>query len=162
MRPTAGHECPSTSKAPWRVRAAELLPGPGVRFQGGKDAFFNAIREALQASKVVAYAQGFSRILAAGQEHDRDLHPGEIAGIWRGGCIIRARFLNCIQEALDDELQLPNLLWPRFREIMGGVQEGWLRVVGEATRLGIPIPALSSALADYDGYRRARLPANLI
>jgi 6-phosphogluconate dehydrogenase len=146
-----------------RVRAAMLLPGPSGRFQGDQGAFVNAIREALYASKLVAYAQGFEQILAAGQEHGWDLHPGEIARIWRGGCIIRARFLNHIQEAFDDEPLLHNLLLaPYFREIMRSAQEGWRRVVGEATRLGLPIPALSSALAYYDGYRRARLPANLI
>ncbi|MGH8069361.1 MAG: NADP-dependent phosphogluconate dehydrogenase [Candidatus Entotheonellia bacterium] len=146
-----------------RVQAARLLPGPIGRFQGEKEAFVNAIREALYASKVVAYAQGFEQMLAAGQEHGWDLHPDEIASIWRGGCIIRARFLDRIKEAFDDEPQLPNLLLaPYFREIMGSAQESWRRVVGEATRLGIPIPALSSALAYYDGYRRARLPANLI
>jgi 6-phosphogluconate dehydrogenase len=102
-------------------------------------------------------------MLAAGQEHGWDLHPGEIGSIWRGGCIIRARFLDRIKEAFDDEPQLQNLLLaPYFREIMGSAQESWRRVVGKATRLGIPIPAFSSALASYDGYRRARLPANLI
>jgi 6-phosphogluconate dehydrogenase len=146
-----------------RVQAARLLPGPSGRVQGDQGAFVNAIREALYASKVVAYAQGFEQMLAAGQEHGWDLHPGEIASIWRGGCIIRARFLNRIQEAFDNEPRLLNLLLaPYVREIMGSAQESWRRVVGEATRLGIPIPALSSALAYYDGYRRARLPANLI
>jgi 6-phosphogluconate dehydrogenase len=146
-----------------RVQAARLLPGPIGRFQGEQDAFVNAIREALYAAKVVAYAQGFEQMLAAGQEHGWDLHPGDIASIWRGGCIIRARFLNRIKEAFDDEPQLPNLLLaPYFREVMGSAQESWRRVVVEATRLGIPIPALSSALAYYDGYRRAHLPANLI
>ena len=146
-----------------RVRAAKLLQGPSGRFQGNKGAFVNAIREALYASKVVAYAQGFEQMLAAGQEYGWDLHPGEIATIWRGGCIIRARFLNRIKDAFDDEPQCRNLLLaPYFREIMGSTQESWRQVVGEATRLGIPIPAFSSALAYYDGYRRERLPANLI
>jgi 6-phosphogluconate dehydrogenase len=146
-----------------RVQAARLLPGPIGRVQGEKGAFVNAIREALYASKVVAYAQGFEQMLAAGQEHGWDLHAGEIASIWRGGCIIRARFLNRIQEAFDHEPQLRNLLLaPYFREIMGSAQEGWRRVIIEATRLGIPVPALSAALTYYDGYRRERLPANLI
>jgi 6-phosphogluconate dehydrogenase len=146
-----------------RRHAAKLLPGPTGRLPGEKAAFINAVREALYASKVVAYAQGFEQMLAAGREQGWDLHPGEIASIWRGGCIIRARFLNRIQEAFDDEPQLHNLLLaPYFREVMGSTQAGWRRVVGEATRLGVPIPAFSSALAYYDGYRRERLPANLI
>lgn len=146
-----------------RLQAAKHLTGPTGRLVGDKDAFIDATREALYASKVVAYAQGFEQMLAAAQEQGWELHPGEIASIWRGGCIIRARFLNRIQEAFDSEPQLRNLLLaPYFREIMGNTQEGWRRVVVEATRLGIPIPAFSAALAYYDGYRRERLPANLI
>lgn len=146
-----------------RVRAAAILPGPGGRFQGEKTAFVSAIRDALYASKVVAYAQGFAQMMAAGQENNWHLHPGEIATIWRGGCIIRARFLNRIKEAFDENAQLENLLLaPYFSAAVQRGQEGWRWVVSEAAKLGLPIPAFSSALAYYDGYRRERLPANLI
>jgi 6-phosphogluconate dehydrogenase len=146
-----------------RVAAAKVLPGPSAMYSGDKAAFVNSIRDALYASKVVAYAQGFDQMLAAGREFGWTLHPGEIATIWRGGCIIRARFLNRIQEAYAADPALPNLLLaPYFTEAVRKGQEGWRKVVAEAAYLGIPIPAFSSSLAYYDGYRRERLPANLI
>jgi 6-phosphogluconate dehydrogenase len=146
-----------------RVAAAEALPGPSTSFEGHRAAFVDAVRDALYCSKIVAYAQGFDQMLAAGKEHGWQLHPGEIATIWRGGCIIRARFLNRIREAYDRKPDLPNLLLdPYFVDAIGRCQEGWRRVVAEAIRLGIPTPAFSSCLAYYDGYRTARLPANLI
>ncbi len=147
-----------------RVAASKILPGPtSVRHGGDRQAFINDIRDALYASKVVAYAQGFEQMLAAAKEHDWTLHPGEIATIWRGGCIIRARFLDRIKDAYDQQPDLANLLLaPYFTEAVKSGQDGWRRVVGEAARLGIPIPAFSSALAYYDGYRREHLPANLI
>ncbi len=127
------------------------------------DKFIDDVRDALYASKVVAYAQGFDQMLAAAKEHGWTLHPGEIATIWRGGCIIRARFLDRIKDAYDQQPDLANLLLaPYFTDAVKNGQDGWRRVVGEAARLGIPIPAFSSALAYYDGYRRERLPANLI
>ena len=147
-----------------RVAASKILPGPAnVKFEGDKSKFIDDIRDALYASKVVAYAQGFDQMLAAAKEHGWTLHPGEIATIWRGGCIIRARFLDRIKDAYDQQPTLANLLLaPYFTDAVKNGQDGWRRVIGEAARLGIPIPAFSSALAYYDGYRRERLPANLI
>ncbi len=146
-----------------RVTASTILPGPKERFAGDKKAFINDVKDALYASKVVAYAQGFDQMMAAAQEHGWTLHPGEIATIWRGGCIIRARFLNRIKEAYDTQPDLANLLLaPYFTDAVAKAQAGWRRVVTEAVRLGVPIPAFSSSLAYYDGYRSARLPANLI
>ena len=147
-----------------RVAASKVLPGPkGGKVEGEKQAFIDAVRDALYASKVVAYAQGFDQMLAAAKEFGWSLHPGEIATIWRGGCIIRARFLDRIKDAYDQQPGLANLLLaPYFTEAVKNGQDGWRRVVSEAARLGIPIPAFSSCLAYYDGYRRATLPANLI
>ena len=146
-----------------RVAAAKVLPGPSGTYSGDKTAFIDSIRDALYASKVVAYAQGFDQMLAAAKEYGWTLHPGEIATIWRGGCIIRARFLNPIKEAYDSDPNLPNLLLaPYFTEIVRNGQDGWRKVVAEAAYLGIPVPAFASSLAYYDGYRRERLPANLI
>ena len=147
-----------------RVAASKVLPGPnGVKITGDKQAFINAVRDALYASKVVAYAQGFDQMLAAAKEYGWTLHLGEIATIWRGGCIIRARFLDRIKDAYDQQPDLANLLLaPYFTEAVKTGQDGWRHVVAEAARLGIPIPAFSSCLAYYDGYRRENLPANLI
>lgn len=146
-----------------RVAASKVLPGPSAKFSGDKTKFIDAIRDALYASKVVAYAQGFDQMLAAATEYGWHLHPGEIATIWRGGCIIRARFLNRIVEAYAAKPDLQNLLMaPYFTDSIAKGQDGWRRVVSEAALVGIPIPAFSSSLAYYDGYRRANLPANLI
>lgn len=146
-----------------RVAASRILPGPTATFSGNRDTFITDIRDALYASKVVAYAQGFDQMLSAAAEYDWHLHPGEISTIWRGGCIIRARFLNRIREAYDAKPDLQNLLLdPYFTEAVKKGQDGWRRVVSEAARLGIPVPAFSSSLSYYDGYRRERLPANLI
>ena len=147
-----------------RVAASKVLPGPtGGKVEGDRQQFIDDVRDALYSSKVVAYAQGFEQILAAGKEFGWTLHPGEIATIWRGGCIIRARFLDRIKEAFDKQPDLVNLLLaPYFTDAVRKGQDGWRRVIGEAARLGIPTPAFSSSLAYYDGYRRERLPANLI
>jgi 6-phosphogluconate dehydrogenase len=146
-----------------RVHASKVLPGPSGTISGGRQAFIEDVRQALYASKVVAYAQGFEQMDAAAKEYGWKLHPGEIATIWRGGCIIRARFLNRIKEAYDAQPDLANLLLaPYFTGAVTKAQAGWRRVVTEAVRLGIPIPAFASSLAYYDGYRRERLPANLI
>jgi 6-phosphogluconate dehydrogenase len=147
-----------------RVAASRVLPGPsGGKIEGDQQQFINDVRDALYASKVVAYAQGFEQMLAAAKEYGWTLHPGEIATIWRGGCIIRARFLDRIKEAYDQQPDLANLLLaPYFTDAVKNGQNGWRRVVAEAARLGIPIPAFSSSLAYYDAYRRERLPANLI
>lgn len=147
-----------------RVAASKVLPGPsGGQISGDRDKFITDVRDALYASKVVAYAQGFEQMLAAAKEHGWTLHPGEIATIWRGGCIIRAQFLNRIKDAFESQPDLTNLLMaPYFTDAVRGGQDGWRRVISEAARLGIPTPAFSSSLAYYDGYRRAWLPANLI
>jgi len=147
-----------------RVQASKVLPGPtNERVSIDREQFIGDVKNALYASKIVAYAQGFEQILAAAKEFGWHLHPGEIATIWRGGCIIRARFLDRIKEAFDQQPDLANLLLaPYFTNAVKDAQDGWRRVVGEAARIGVPIPAFSSSLAYYDGYRRERLPANLI
>ncbi len=146
-----------------RVAASKVLPGPSGKIDGNRQAFINDVRDALYASKVVAYAQGFEQMLAAAKEYNWTLHPGEIATIWRGGCIIRARFLDRIKDAYDSQPDLANLLLaPYFTDAVKNAQDGWRRTIGKAAELGIPIPAFSSSLAYYDGYRRERLPANLI
>ncbi|MEV6068877.1 NADP-dependent phosphogluconate dehydrogenase [Nocardia sp. NPDC052001] len=124
--------------------------------------FTEAIRQALYASKIVAYAQGFDQIEAGSAEYNWDLHPGDLATIWRGGCIIRARFLNRIKEAYDENPELPSLiLAPYFREAIETAIDSWRRVVATATLLGIPVPAFASSLSYYDALRAERLPAAL-
>jgi 6-phosphogluconate dehydrogenase len=147
-----------------REAAARILHGPNTRAGGERDAsLIDAVRDALYASKIVAYAQGFAQMAAASDHYTWDLKPGEIATIWRGGCIIRAKFLDRIKEAYDQQPDLKNLLLvPYFRDGVEHAQEEWRRVVGLAVQRGIPAPTFSSTLAYYDGYRRARGPANLI
>lgn len=124
--------------------------------------FTEAIRQALYASKIVAYAQGFDQIAAGSVEYNWDLHPGDLATIWRGGCIIRARFLNRIKDAYDADPALPSLiLAPYFREAIEKAIDSWRRVVVVATQLGIPVPAFASSLSYYDALRAERLPAAL-
>lgn len=149
-----------------RQVASKVLPGPqvGAKVSGSeRQSLIDAVRDALYASKVIAYAQGFQQMAAAAEEYDWQLHPGEIATIWRGGCIIRARFLNRIKDAYDAQPHLQNLLLdPYFRDAVSRGQDAWRRVVRLAVEQGVPIPAFSSALAYYDGYRRERGPANLL
>jgi 6-phosphogluconate dehydrogenase len=148
-----------------REGAAGVLPGPERGFErpAAPAELVEAVRRALYASKVVAYAQGFQQLAAASAEYDWPLDMGAIATIWRGGCIIRARFLDRIKEAYDADPHLANLLLaPYFREAVAGGQEAWRRVVGLAVEHGVAVPAFASALAYYDGYRRARGPANLL
>ncbi|MEN0139160.1 MAG: NADP-dependent phosphogluconate dehydrogenase, partial [Rhodococcus sp. (in: high G+C Gram-positive bacteria)] len=124
--------------------------------------FTEDIRQALYASKVVAYAQGFDQIAAGSAEYDWDLHPADLATIWRGGCIIRARFLNRIKDAYDENPKLPSLiLAPYFRDAIETAIDSWRRVVSTATLLGIPVPAFASSLSYYDALRAERLPAAL-
>ncbi|MFE5476347.1 NADP-dependent phosphogluconate dehydrogenase [Nocardia sp. NPDC056541] len=124
--------------------------------------FTEDIRQALYASKVVAYAQGFDQIAVGSAEYSWDLHPGDLATIWRGGCIIRARFLNRIKEAYEQDPALPSLiLAPYFREAIETAIDSWRRVVSTATLLGIPVPAFASSLSYYDALRAERLPAAL-
>ena len=125
--------------------------------------FITDVSQALYASKIIAYAQGFNQIQAGSDEYDWGITPGVLATIWRGGCIIRAKFLNRIKEAFDTDPDLPTLIAaPYFRDVISAAVDGWRRVVVTATELGIPIPGFSSALSYYDGLRTERLPAALI
>jgi 6-phosphogluconate dehydrogenase len=154
--------CMSALKAE-RVRASELLRGPGQSFQGDPAQFTQAVRQALYCSKICSYAQGFQLLAAASAEFKWNLDFGRIAMIWRGGCIIRARFLQKIKEAYDRDRGLRNLLLdPYFAGVIQQAQTEWRRVLATAATLGVPTPAFSSALAYYDSYRCARLPANLL
>ena len=144
-----------------RVKASGILVGPDAsRAERG---LVDDVEEALYASKIVAYAQGFEHMAAGSKEFSWNLDLGALATIWRGGCIIRARFLGRIKDAYEDDPDLPNLLLaPFFQEALAAAQPAWRRVVKTAVDQGIPIPAFTSSLAYYDGYRRARGPANLI
>jgi len=123
----------------------------------------NDVRDALYAAKVVAYAQGFEQLKAGSIEYAWNLDFGALATIWRGGCIIRAQFLDRIREAYEQQPDLSNLmLAPFFQQVLAVAQPAWRRIISEAVGGGVPIPALSATLAYYDGYRRARGPANLI
>jgi 6-phosphogluconate dehydrogenase len=147
-----------------RTAAQEALPGPDGKVDiGDRTEFIENVRRALYASKVVAYAQGFDQIAAASAEYDWNVDRGAMATIWRGGCIIRARFLNRIREAYAENPDLPSLLVaPYFRDAVADGHESWRFVVATAARAGIPTPAFSSSLAYYDALRAARLPAALV
>jgi len=146
-----------------RVIASKILPGPEKRFAGDRTSFVNDIREALYASKIVSYTQGYTLMRAAAMEYGWDLNYGGIALMWRGGCIIRSVFLGKIKEAFDNNPDITNLLLdPFFRDKMERAQNGWRNVVSVAIAGGIPVPAISSALGYFDGYRCERLPANLL
>ncbi len=146
-----------------RVEAEKTLPGPGGTYAGERREFVNGVRDALYASKICAYAQGFALMTAAGREWNWELNLGRISLLWREGCIIRARFLEKIKEAYDRHPKLANLLLdPYFTNAIASRQANWRRVVGMAAQLGYPVPAFSSALAYYDSYRLGRLPANLL
>ena len=146
-----------------RVAAARTLEGPTVAFSGDRESLIEEIRQALYASKICSYAQGFQLLEFAAREYDWELKFGQIALLWREGCIIRAQFLGRIKEAFDESPGLANLLLaPYFKEAIDRTQRAWRRVVAAAVTNGIPVPAFSSALAYYDGYRTARLPANLL
>ena len=146
-----------------RVAAAEALPGPSPAFTGNRDAFVEDIRQALYASKICSYAQGFQLMRYASEEFGWAFRFGDIALLWRGGCIIRARFLDRIKEAFDADAACVNLmLVPFFKSVLEGAQGSWRRVVSTAIEHGVAVPGMGSALAYYDGYRSARLPANLL
>ncbi len=146
-----------------RLEGARLLAGPGTKFRGDRTTFIEKIRRALYASKITGYAQGFQILRAAADEYRWNFDYGKIALLWRGGCIIRAKFLNRIREAFDQKKDLPNLLLGEyFRSVMERNQADWRETVSMAVELGVPVPAFSSALAYYDGYRSAVLPAGLI
>ncbi len=146
-----------------RVEASKILNGPVPVFQGDKKAFIDAIRDALYASKIVSYAQGYALMKAAAEEYKWELNYGGIALMWRGGCIIRSAFLGKIKEAFENNPKVTNLLLdPFFRDKVEKAQNGWRRVVSAAVLNGIPVPAISSALGYFDGYRCEKLPANLL
>lgn len=147
-----------------RVQASKQLRGPeGKVFDGDKQAFIEAVRKALYASKICSYAQGFAQMRSASEHYGWDLDYGNIAMIFRGGCIIRARFLQNIKDAYDRDPNLKNLLLDEyFKGIVENYQDAWRQVVSTAVAHGIPVPAFSSALAYYDSYRAERLPANLL
>ena len=157
-----------------RVRASKVLKGPSEqanpmfgdpvkKFVADKKNFIEAVRQALYASKICSYAQGFVQLQEASREHKWDLNYGDCALLWRGGCIIRAQFLDRIKEAFDEQPNLENLLlYPYFQQAIDKAQSSWRAVVIAATHLGIPAPAFTTALAYYDSYRLPRLPANLL
>ncbi|MCQ8106055.1 decarboxylating NADP(+)-dependent phosphogluconate dehydrogenase [Methylomonas sp. SURF-2] len=146
-----------------RVRAAKVLPKPAASFSGDKPAMIEAIRQALYASKIISYAQGFRLMREAAKEYKVSLNYGDIALMWRGGCIIRSQFLNDIKQAYSKNPDLENLLLADFFiDAMKQAEAGWRRAVILGIQLGIPTPAFSSALAYFDGYRSERLPANLL
>jgi len=145
-----------------RTEAAAVLPGPTASFTGDRAAILADLEQAVYAAKVASYAQGYMLMRSAATAYGWHLNLGGIALMWRGGCIIRSVFLGKITEAFDADPELSNLLLaPYFRDAMTAVDGAWRRVVASAVQLGIPVPALSSALAFYDSFRRQRLPANL-
>lgn len=146
-----------------RVKASKILTGPEIRFTGDKKEFIENIRQALYASKVISYAQGYSLLREAAKEYNWDLNYGNIALLWRGGCIIRSIFLGKIKEAYDKNPELPNLILdPYFKNIIDNAQESWRKIVSTTINNGIPVPSMAAALTYYDGYRNERLPANLL
>jgi len=145
-----------------RVAASKVLSGPQPAFEGDRDAMINAVRDALYAAKICSYAQGFALLRAASREYEYGLNYGEIARIWRGGCIIRAQFLDKIRAAFERDPDLSNLLLdPTFGGAVQERQGALRRVIKLAVQSGIPCLAFSASLAYYDAYRTARLPANL-
>lgn len=146
-----------------RVEASRVLKGPETTFSGNKEEFVESIRHALYASKIISYAQGFMLMRQAAAEYNWKLNYGGVALMWRGGCIIRSKFLGKIKEAFDKTPDLKNLLLDSFfAGELHNSQKGWRKVVSTAAEIGISIPCFSTALAFYDGYRTARLPANLL
>ncbi|KEZ77314.1 NADP-dependent phosphogluconate dehydrogenase [Salinisphaera hydrothermalis] len=147
-----------------RVAASKQLTGPKPSVDvGDRAAFIEAVRKALYFSKIISYAQGFAQMRAAAEEYDWPLDYGAIAGIFRAGCIIRARFLQKITDAYENNPELTNLLLdPYFKDIADRYQDALREVVGTAVKAGVPVPCFASAIAYYDGYRAERLPANLL
>ena len=146
-----------------RFAASKVLPGPKAKIAGDEKAFIKDLEEAVYASKLISYTQGYMLMRAAAKEYKWNLNYGGIALMWRGGCIIRSAFLGKIKEAFDKNPGLTNLLLdPYFKQQIESAQAAWRRVVAKAIQKGIPVPAMSSALAFFDGYRRESLPANLL
>jgi 6-phosphogluconate dehydrogenase len=146
-----------------RTTAAKVLSGPHTRIKGDPKKFINDLEQAVYASKIMSYTQGYMLFKAAAEEYGWNLNYGSIALMWRGGCIIRSAFLGKIKKAYDSNPSLKNLLLsPYFTQQVVLAQVGWRRVVAKAVKAGIPTPAMSSALSFFDGYRHERLPANLL
>ncbi|MGB7380360.1 MAG: NADP-dependent phosphogluconate dehydrogenase [Rivularia sp. (in: cyanobacteria)] len=145
-----------------RVAASKEISGPSGKYEGDTKKFINMVRDALYCSKICSYAQGMALLYKASQEFNYNLDLGEMARIWKGGCIIRARFLNKIKKAFDQNPSLPNLLLaPEFKQTILDRQDAWREVIITAAKLGIAVPAFSASLDYFDSYRRARLPQNL-
>lgn len=146
-----------------RVAASQLLKGPEKKFEGDRTSFANSVRQALYASKIISYAQGFMLMRQAASDYHWKLNYGAIALMWRGGCIIRSQFLGKIKEAFTKQPNLKNLLLDDyFLKELQSRQDGWRKVVSKAAELGIAIPCIGTALSFFDGYRTAQLPANLL
>jgi 6-phosphogluconate dehydrogenase len=154
--------CLSAQK-PARVRASKVFPPPQKRYAGDREKFVEDIRQALYASKITSYAQGFVQLEAAAAEFKWELNYGDISLLWRGGCIIRARFLEDIKKAFDKNPKLENLLVDGFfAAAIRKAEPSWRHAVATAIDLGLPVPGFTAALSYFDGYRRDRLPANLL
>lgn len=152
-----------SSKKDERVAAADQFTRPEASVEWDRDTLVQKVHDALYASKIISYAQGMDLIKAVGEKHDWGLDLGSISKIWRGGCIIRARFLNRIAEAYERDPELTNLMLdPFFKDILNRNQESWRDVVSLAVRNAIPVPAFSASLGYFDSYRSERLPANLL
>ena len=152
----------SVSSKPAQRAAASALPGPTASPVEDVDGFIEGVRQALYASKVIAYSQGFDAIVAGAEQYNWDIKKGEVAKIWRGGCIIRARFLNRITEAYAENPQLVSLVTaPFFTDVVAKAQDAWRNVVADAAHAGIPAPVFASSLSYYDSLRADRLPAAL-
>jgi len=146
-----------------RIKAEKFLSGPELTFKGDKAAFVKDIHDALYASKIISYTQGYMLMMEAAKEYGWKLNYGGIALMWRGGCIIRSAFLKDIKNAFDKNPGLSNLLFDEFfKTEVENAQAAWRRVIAKAVEFGVPVPAISSALAFFDGFRHERLPANLI
>lgn len=146
-----------------RVAASKVISGPKVEFKGDKAQMISDLKDALFGAKIISYAQGYNLMMEAAKEYGWNLNYGGIALMWRGGCIIRSAFLGDIKKAFDKNPNLQNLLLdPYFKEIVEKAQAGWRRVCATALTKGIPVPALTSALCYFDGFRSERLPANLL
>jgi len=146
-----------------RITASKILKGPDAKFKGDINEFIEAVRRALYTSKICSYAQGFALMRAASIQYNWDLEYGKIAKIFRGGCIIRAQFLNKINEAYEKDVNLKNLMLDTyFKDILNNYQKDLRYVIATAVNLGIPVPSISSALTYYDSYRSSSLPANLL
>jgi 6-phosphogluconate dehydrogenase len=146
-----------------RVQAAKAFKPGNPKITGDRAQWVEDIRKALYASKIISYTQGYMLMRAAAKEHGWNLNYGGIALMWRGGCIIRSAFLGEIKNAFDKKPKLENLLFdPFFKKAIKGCARSWRKVVSTAVKKGIPVPAFSTALAFFDGFRSERLPANLL